>query len=55
LTHAVRAIQEPWLGLGTSTDHLAVVVVIFLVASLGALVRSGAVANRVRPAEQPSS
>jgi ABC-2 type transport system permease protein len=55
LTHVVRAIQEPWLGLGTGTDHLVVVFGIFLVATLGALVRSGAVGIRLRPAEQPVS
>jgi ABC-2 type transport system permease protein len=55
LTHVVRAIQEPWLGLGTGTDHLVVVVVLFLVGTLGALVRSGAVGIRVPPAEQSTS
>ena len=41
LTHVVRAIQEPWLGLGTGTDHLVVVVAIFVVATLVTLARSG--------------
>src|SRR5262245_28755401 len=48
LTHVVRAIQEPWLGLDTGTDHLLVVTAIFVVATLGVLVSSGAV--RLRPA-----
>ena len=43
LTHVVRAIQEPWLGLGTGTDHLVVSIAIFLIATLGVLVSSGAV------------
>ncbi len=34
LTHVVRAIQEPWLGLGTGTDHLVVVVAMFVVADV---------------------
>jgi hypothetical protein len=41
LTHVVRAIQEPWLGLGTGTDHLIAVVAIFVVAALVTLTRSG--------------
>ena len=41
LTHVVRAIQEPWLGLGTGTDHLLVVIAIFVVATLATLTRSG--------------
>jgi ABC-2 type transport system permease protein len=41
LTHVVRAIQEPWLGLGTGTDHLIVVIAIFVVATLATLARSG--------------
>jgi hypothetical protein len=41
LTHVVRAIQEPWLGLGTGTDHLVVVVAMFVVATLVTLTRSG--------------
>jgi ABC-2 type transport system permease protein len=47
LTHVVRAIQEPWLGLGTGTDHLIVVVVMFVVATLVTLSRSGSF-GRVR-------
>jgi ABC-2 type transport system permease protein len=35
LTHVIRAIQEPWLGLGDGTDHLAI--------SAGTLVVSTAV------------
>jgi ABC-2 type transport system permease protein len=41
LTHVVRAIQEPWLGLGTGTDHLVVVLVIFAAAVFGTLAKSG--------------
>jgi ABC-2 type transport system permease protein len=43
LTHVVRAIQEPWLGLGlgTGTDHLLVVIAIFVGATLLTLSRSG--------------
>jgi ABC-2 type transport system permease protein len=41
LTHVVRAIQEPWLGLGTGTDHLIVVIAIFVAATLATLTRSG--------------
>jgi ABC-2 type transport system permease protein len=46
LTHVVRAIQEPWLGLGTGTNHLIVVLATFVVATLGALSRSGAIRTR---------
>jgi ABC-2 type transport system permease protein len=46
LTHVVRAIQEPWLGLGTGTDHLGVVVSIFVVATLVTLARAGAFGAR---------
>jgi hypothetical protein len=42
LTHVVRAIQEPWLGLGNGTDHLVAVAAMFVVASLATLVTSGA-------------
>ena len=41
LTHVGRAIQEPWLGLGTGTEHLVVVVAIFVVSPLAILTRSG--------------
>jgi ABC-2 type transport system permease protein len=50
LTHVVRAIQEPWLGLGTGADHLAVVVAVFLVTTAGILVRSGVLGVRDRRA-----
>ena len=50
LTHVVRAIQEPWLGLGTGTDHLVVVVAIFVVATLVTLTRSGSFGAATRPA-----
>ena len=42
LTHVVRAIQEPWLGIGRGTDHLITIVAITLVATVVILVRSGA-------------
>ena len=42
LTHVVRAIQEPWLGLGNGTDHLVVVLAMFVAATLVTLARSGA-------------
>jgi ABC-2 type transport system permease protein len=44
LTHVVRAIQEPWLGIGTGTDHLASVVVMFVGATLLTLARTGSFA-----------
>jgi ABC-2 type transport system permease protein len=50
LTHVVRAIQEPWLGLGSGADHLGVVVATLLVATLGALMRAGAIRVNARPA-----
>ena len=50
LTHAVRAIQEPWLGLDTGTDHLVVAAAIFFAASLGVLIASGAVRARTSAA-----
>jgi ABC-2 type transport system permease protein len=46
LTHVVRAIQEPWLGLGTGADHLVAVTTIFVVATLGVLHSSGAIRLR---------
>jgi ABC-2 type transport system permease protein len=49
LTHVVRAIQEPWLGLGTGTDHLLVVVAIFVVATLVTLARSGSFSRMRNP------
>ena len=38
LTHVVRGIQEPWLGLGTPTDHNLIVVGMLVIASSVALV-----------------
>jgi ABC-2 type transport system permease protein len=35
LTHVVRAIQEPWLDLGTPTGHLAVLVALAVAATAG--------------------
>jgi hypothetical protein len=35
LTHVVRSIQEPWLDLGSPTDHLAVVVALAVLATAG--------------------
>lgn len=37
LTHVVRSIQEPWLGLGSPTDHTTIVVAILLAATVVAL------------------
>jgi ABC-2 type transport system permease protein len=34
LTHVIRSIQEPWLGLGTPNDHFAVVAGVFAVATV---------------------
>lgn len=42
LTHVVRAIQEPWLGLGRGTEHLIVVISITVVATAVVLARTGA-------------
>ena len=47
LTHVVRAIQEPWLGLGNGTDHLIAVVAMFAVATLLTLARSGSFGSMV--------
>jgi ABC-2 type transport system permease protein len=33
LTHVTRAIQDPWLGLGTGTSHLAIVAVVAVVCA----------------------
>jgi ABC-2 type transport system permease protein len=51
LTHVVRAIQEPWLGLGTGSNHLLAVVAIFAVATVLMLARSGSLGTvrDVRP------
>jgi len=35
LTHVTRAIQQPWLGLGTGAANLAIVGVIAVIAALG--------------------
>jgi ABC-2 type transport system permease protein len=35
LTHVVRAIQEPWLDLGTPTGHLAIVAGLVVLATVG--------------------
>jgi ABC-2 type transport system permease protein len=35
LTHVVRAIQEPWLDLGTPTGHLAIVAGLAVLATVG--------------------
>jgi ABC-2 type transport system permease protein len=50
LTHVVRAIQEPWLGLGTGTDHLVIETIILFAATIGVLISSGAVGSRTSPA-----
>jgi ABC-2 type transport system permease protein len=41
LTHVTRAIQEPWLGLGTNTDHIAVNLAVFAAATAWWMVRAG--------------
>ncbi|MEM7286383.1 MAG: ABC transporter permease [Actinomycetota bacterium] len=33
LTHVIRSIQEPWLGIGSPTNHFVVVAVILVVAT----------------------
>ena len=38
LTHVVRSIQEPWLGLGSPTDHNVVVAAVLVVAAAVALI-----------------
>lgn len=35
LTHVLRAIQEPWLGIGEGTDHAIVLLGIFVVSTAG--------------------
>jgi ABC-2 type transport system permease protein len=35
LTHVTRAIQQPWLGLGTGSANLAIVAAIAVIAALG--------------------
>lgn len=35
LTHVMRAVQEPWLAIGTNTDHLAISVSMFVAATAG--------------------
>src|SRR4029453_14933984 len=41
LTHVTRAIQEPWLGLGTNTDHVVVNLAVFAVATVWWLLAAG--------------
>lgn len=48
LTHVTRAIQEPWLGFGTNTDHIVVNLAVFTVATAWLAVRTGAVGSRAR-------
>jgi ABC-2 type transport system permease protein len=43
LTHVTRAIQEPWLGLGTNTDHVVVNLAVFAVATVWWLLAAGVV------------
>lgn len=45
LTHVLRAIQEPWLGLGSATDHLVVLLGIFVVSTAGWVWLSGRAAR----------
>jgi ABC-2 type transport system permease protein len=37
LTHVTRAIQQPWLGLGTGTANLAVVAAVAIIATLASV------------------
>jgi hypothetical protein len=37
LTYAVRAVQDPWLGLGANTTALAAMAVLLVVATVAAL------------------
>ena len=41
LTHVVRAIQEPWLGIGQGTDHLIALVAMIVAATMLTLAPSG--------------
>ena len=45
LTHVIRASQEPWLGLGTGTNHLLTVVGILVVSTLVWMLRSAHVSR----------
>lgn len=45
LSHVIRATQEPWLGLGTGTNHLAVVLAMLVVSAMVWLWRSGQVSR----------
>lgn len=45
LTHVIRSIQEPWLDLGDGTDHLVIVIGIFVVSTAVWVARSGLVAR----------
>lgn len=45
LTHVIRAAQEPWLGLGTGTNHLVIVVGMLVVSAAVWLWRSGQVSR----------
>jgi ABC-2 type transport system permease protein len=45
LTHVIRAIQEPWLGLGTNTDHIIINLAVFVVATAWWMARAGVLAS----------
>jgi ABC-2 type transport system permease protein len=44
LTHVTRAIQEPWLGFDTNTDHIVINLAVFAAATTWWMVRTGVVA-----------
>jgi len=41
LTHVIRSLQEPWFGLANGTNHLLIVVAIFVVSTVVWVWRSG--------------
>ena len=45
LTHVIRSIQEPWLGIGSPTNHFVIVSVI-LIAATGVSLTLAARADR---------
>lgn len=55
LTHVVRAIQEPWLGLGTNTDHIAINLAVFGGATVLWALLTGVVPTGARAAAHSGS
>lgn len=45
LTHVIRASQEPWLGLGTGTNHLLIVIGILVASTMVWVLRSAHVSR----------